>query len=53
MLLQYYTFGEYEKFYEQNFMGIPELEIDGYTIDEPDYREKKVKTAENNNKEVE
>ena len=53
LLLQYYTFGEYEKFYEQNFMGIPELEIDGYTIDEPDYREKKVKTAENNNKEVE
>ena len=39
LLLQYYTFGDYIEFYEKNFMGIPELEIDGYTIDEPDYRE--------------
>lgn len=37
LLLQYYTFGDYIRFYEENFMGIPELEIDGYTIDEPDY----------------
>ena len=41
LLLQYYTFGDYTGFYEKNFLGIPELEIDGYTIDEPDYREKK------------
>ena len=40
LLLQYYTFGDYTEFYEKNFMGIPELEIDGYTIDEPDLREK-------------
>lgn len=39
LLLQYYTFGDYIRFYEENFMGIPELEIDGYTIDEPDYNE--------------
>ena len=39
LLLQYYTFGDYSEFYESNFMGIPELEIDGYTIDEPDMRE--------------
>ena len=41
LLLKYYTFGEYTEFYEKNFLAIPELEIDGYTIDEPDYREKK------------
>ena len=40
LLLQYYTFDDYTEFYEDNFMGIPELEIDGYTIDEPDMREK-------------
>ncbi|MBR6692012.1 MAG: tetratricopeptide repeat protein [Bacteroidaceae bacterium] len=37
LLLQYYTFEEYRKFYEENFMAIPEVEIDGYTLDEPDY----------------
>ena len=41
LLLQYYTFGEYSDFYEKNLMGIPELEIDGYTLDEPDYGEDK------------
>ena len=41
LLLKYYTFGEYAEFYEKNFLAIPELEIDGYTIDEPDYREEK------------
>ena len=40
LLLQYYTFDDYTEFYEDNFMGIPEIEIDGYTIDEPDMREK-------------
>jgi hypothetical protein len=37
LLLQYYTFGDYTKFYEENFLAIPEVEIDGYTLDEPDY----------------
>ena len=41
LLLQYYTFGEYSDFYEKSLMGIPELEIDGYTLDEPDYGEDK------------
>lgn len=41
LLLQYYTFGDYIRFYEENFMGIPELEIDGYTLDEPGYGDKK------------
>ena len=39
LLLQYYTFGDYTKFYEENMLAIPEVEIDGYTLDEPDYSE--------------
>ena len=41
LLLQYYTFDDYAKFYEKNFMGIPELEIDGYTLDEPGFQEQR------------
>lgn len=37
LLLQYYTFDEYTEFYEKEFLAIPEVEIDGYTLDEPDY----------------
>ena len=37
LLLQYYSFADYERFYEETLMNIPELEIDGYTLDEPDY----------------
>jgi hypothetical protein len=39
LLLKHYTFEEYRKFYEENFMGIPEVEIDGYTLDEPEYND--------------
>ena len=39
LLLQYYTFDDYTEFYEKNFLAIPEVEIDGYTLDEPDYDE--------------
>ena len=48
LLLQYYTFGDYTRFYEENFMDIPELEIDGYTLDEPGYSEteKEAETGE-------
>ena len=53
MLLQYYTFGDYTEFYEKNFLAIPELEIDGYTIDEPDYRELKNESDKKNEKTVE
>lgn len=45
LLLQYYTFGEYIKFYEENFMGIPEMEIDGYTLDEPGYGDSEAEGA--------
>ena len=41
LLLQYYTFGDYTKFYEENFLAIPEVEIDGYSLDEPDFLDSK------------
>ena len=37
LLVKHYSFGEYAKFYEQNFTDIPEVEIKGYTLDEPDF----------------
>ena len=37
LLLQHYSFGDYIKFYEENLQEIPEVEIDGYTLDEPGY----------------
>ena len=37
LLLQYDTFEDYHRFYEENLQAIPEVEIDGYTLDEPDY----------------
>ena len=46
LLLQYYTFDDYTKFYEKEFLAIPEVEIDGYTLDEPDYS-----TGDTDNKE--
>lgn len=39
LLLEYYSFGDYQEFYEKNLLEIPEMEIDGYTLDEPDYDE--------------
>lgn len=39
LLVKHYSIGEYLKFYEQNFMNIPEVDIKGYTLDEPDYPE--------------
>ena len=39
LLLQYYSFDDYTKFYEETFQAIPEVEIDGYSLDEPDYTE--------------
>ena len=39
LLLKYYSFEDYRKFYEENFLNIPEIEIDGYTLDEPGYSE--------------
>lgn len=39
LLLKYYSFGDYQDFYEKSLLVIPEMEIDGYTLDEPDYKE--------------
>lgn len=47
LLLQYYSFTDYERFYDDNFTNIPELEIDGYTLDEPDYSEEESGESEN------
>ena len=46
LLLQYYTFDDYTEFYEKEFLAIPEVEIDGYTLDEPDYGEENVENDE-------
>ena len=35
LLLNYYTFDDYTRFYQENLLTIPEPEIDGYTLDEP------------------
>ena len=51
LLLQYYTFGDYTKFYEENFLAIPEVEIDGYTLDEPDYGDDEEQVDLNKNEE--
>lgn len=37
LLLQYYTFGDYKEFYDNTLLAIPEVDIDGYTLDEPNY----------------
>lgn len=39
LLLKHYSFGDYQEFYERSLLIIPEVEIDGYTLDEPDYKE--------------
>ena len=39
LLLNHYSFGDYQEFYERCLLIIPEVEIDGYTLDEPDYKE--------------
>ena len=37
LLLQYYTFEDYSIFYRNNLQNIPEPDIDGFTLDEPQY----------------
>jgi methionine synthase II (cobalamin-independent) len=54
LLVKHYSFREYAEFYKQNFTNIPEAEIKGYTLDEPDFSEeeedKKEKKKESNKK---
>ena len=47
LLLQHYTFDDYREFYEKNLLTIPEVEIDGYTLDEPDYESTVPEGSEN------
>lgn len=37
LLLEHYSFGDYQDFYDKHMLPIPEAEIDGYTLDEPDF----------------
>ena len=37
LLLKYYSFDDYNRFYEESILAIPDVEIDGYSLDEPDY----------------
>lgn len=46
LLLEYYTFDDYSKFYEKSLMTIPEPEIDGFTLDEPEYIDTEEETEE-------
>ena len=43
LLSKYYSFDDYQAFYQKHFSGIPELQIKGYTLDEPVLEEKDVK----------
>lgn len=49
LLLKHYSFADYRKFYEENLLNIPEVEIDGYTLDEPDYGEEEESEATEDN----
>ncbi len=51
LLLQHYSFTDYERFYEDNMLNIPEVEIDGYTLDEPDYGDEESDNVTNEDKE--
>ena len=53
LLLEHYSFADYHKFYEENLLSIPELEIDGYTLDEPDYGDEEEAETDDNNPENE
>ncbi len=50
ILVKHYSFGEYERFYEENFSKIPEIEIKGYTLDEPDFSDEEEKNNKNEKK---
>jgi hypothetical protein len=39
LLSKYYSFDDYLTFYQKHFSGLPELQIKGYTLDEPVFKE--------------
>lgn len=46
LLLKYYTFEDYSIFYRDNLQNIPEPELDGFTLDEPQYPDEDDTTPE-------
>ncbi len=42
LLSKYYSFDDYQDFYQKNFSKIPEMQIKGYTLDEPVFDDKDV-----------
>jgi hypothetical protein len=41
-LSKYYSFDDYQDFYQKHFSKIPEMQIKGYTLDEPVFEDKDV-----------
>lgn len=48
LLNKYYSFEDYEKFFNEKFASLPEPEIEGVTFDTPDYDELEELDEENN-----
>ena len=46
LLSKYYSFDDYNAFYQKHFSEIPELQIKGYTLDEPVFEENTEDTEE-------
>lgn len=42
LLSKYYSFDDYQDFYQKHFSKIPEMQIKGYTLDEPVFEDKDV-----------
>lgn len=47
LLSKYYSFDDYQNFYQKHFSGIPELDIKGYTLDEPVFEDQDANDTEN------
>lgn len=45
LLSKYYSFDDYQKFYEKHFTQLPKVNFDGYTLDEPIYEEDKTQDS--------
>lgn len=39
LLAKYYSFDDYQKFYEKHFTQLPKMNFEGYTLDEPVFEE--------------
>ncbi len=50
LLSKYYSFDDYQVFYQKHFAKIPDLQLEGYTLDEPVFEEKEVPDEDEENK---